>query len=204
MTEGVIKFQIEKWEESGPVDAAVYGEIEKARKRLYQMNFIGHNPEYNLGFGNISSRLNAGDFVITGSQTGHLENLDGSYYSIINGYNFENNSVCGRGPAKPSSESLSHAALYHSSAKINTVIHIHASRLWNRLYDTHPCYTPVNAEYGSIELYNSLTELMTGQKTSLPAVIVMRGHEDGIIIGAGSVDDGMAALDFILEKNSDI
>lgn len=186
MEDGVIKFNIKKWEEDRlNIDIS---DIERVRERLFNLKLIGHNKELNLGYGNISKRIKEKEFIISGSQTGHLEHLDKNHYTIITDVDFNTNSVICKGPIKPSSESLTHAAFYYNSNKYNGVIHIHNLKLWEKLIENNYISTPEDATYGSIKLWESIIDILNNNKSKDSIIIVMKGHIEGIIVGSILLD----------------
>ncbi|MBU0936032.1 MAG: class II aldolase/adducin family protein [Spirochaetes bacterium] len=130
--DGVIKFRIAGRTELPELAELLWAELDLWRGRLWQLGLIGHNAELNVGFGNISLRLDHSSFVISGTQTGHKPSLGGQDYVIVEQCNFAANSVSCRGPCLPSSEALSHGALYRQPA-FNAVVHVHNRRLWDYL-----------------------------------------------------------------------
>ena len=87
-----------------------------------------------IGFGNLSIRDGATkNFYITGSATGGKPELTPADCARVVAYDFEKNWVRYEGPSIPSSESLTHAAVYKSDPKTAAVIHCHDSSLWAAL-----------------------------------------------------------------------
>lgn len=196
MEEGIIKFKIERRKSYFSIGAPLYEDIDNARKKLRYYNLIGQYADLKLGYGNISKRLNEKEFLISGSQTGHLESLNGSFWSVIEDSDFDNNSVKCKGAIEPSSETLSHSAFYAFNMSINCVIHIHQKILWLELIKNGYPNTSPSAEYGSRILYKELIEIIKNNYKSDPIVIVMRGHEDGILFAGSSIN---LTLDKIME-----
>lgn len=130
--DGVIKFRVAGRIELPELAEPLWAELDHWRDQLWQLGLIGHNRELNVGFGNISRRLDGGGFVISGTQTGHKRQLDGRDYVIVEQCDFAANSVHCRGPCLPSSEALSHGALYRQPA-FNAVVHVHKRQLWDYL-----------------------------------------------------------------------
>ena len=84
--EGVIKYQLEHTQK--PINEKFsFCEINAWRTIIFRLDLIGQDPERyeNLGFGNISQRLDAksSQFIITGSQTGHIEHLSPEHYCLV-------------------------------------------------------------------------------------------------------------------------
>ncbi|HPO48947.1 MAG TPA: class II aldolase/adducin family protein [Spirochaetota bacterium] len=195
MNEGIIKFNVEKWINTPPIDKEIYQDIEKIRKKLYDLKFIGCYEENGLGYGNISQKIDEKSFVISGSQTGHLSDLNGENYSVVEKVDFEKNSIVCRGFCKPSSEAITHAAFYASNKNITSVIHIHNLKIWEKMIkDADVFSTPLEAEYGSVKLYQSIFELLREKSDFFPLVIVMKGHKEGVISAGQSVQTAFEEL----------
>ena len=64
-------------------------------------------------------------FLITGTQTGEIKNLNREHYTCVTDYNIEKNFIRSEGPIKASSESLTHAMIYELDPAIKVVIHVH-------------------------------------------------------------------------------
>jgi L-ribulose-5-phosphate 4-epimerase len=131
--QGVVKFNCH-WNQSGPVISdEQYEIINYWREVLFNMDLIGAY-ENGVAFGNISMRAGSGNqFVITGSATGEIPELEPGHYVKVNSFNIEDNAVQCVGPLKASSESLTHAAIYSSDPGSNAVVHVHSIELWNEL-----------------------------------------------------------------------
>jgi ribulose-5-phosphate 4-epimerase/fuculose-1-phosphate aldolase len=74
---------------------------------------------------------------------------------------------------------MSHAVIYQTVSKARAVIHIHSSYLWKRYFDQLPTTDP-SAAYGTPEMAFSI-ERLTEKIQSSSGVVVMGGHEDGLI-----------------------
>jgi 5'-methylthioadenosine phosphorylase len=109
--QGVVKFNCH-WNQSGPVISDEQYEIVNYwREILYNMDLIGAY-ENGVGFGNISMRIRGiNQFVITGSATGEIPELEPGHYVKVSSFNIDDNAVQCVGPLKASSESLTHAAM---------------------------------------------------------------------------------------------
>ena len=176
--EGTIKFTVSSHRKTGPLPLEEYAEVDEYRSRLWRLGLIGWSESAGYGYGNISARRSAGGLVISGTQTGHKPALDGSDYVIVDSWDFAANSVSCTGPCLPSSEALSHAALY-GRAGINAVIHVHSRPLWLTLIRDGALSTEENIPYGSEALYRRLAELVAAI-VELPFILVTKGHEDGV------------------------
>ena len=111
MDEGYIKYSC-IWIKSAPIsDKGLIG-INIWRQKLFALGLIG-SYEDDIGFGNISIRVrNSSQFIISGTQTGHIPFLKNYHYTLVTSFNIEKNSLTCQGPIKASSESLTHAAIY--------------------------------------------------------------------------------------------
>ena len=155
-------------------------EINYFRQKLFQAGFVGKDSN-NISFGNISQRLQKRQFIITGSDTGGIEKLRHEHYSKVIAWDIAKNTVVCEGLIRASSETLSHAAIYDKLSGINAVIHIHHAGLWKQFIDILPT-TKRTAEYGTVELAKEIQCLLDDEKTQKEKIIIMGGHEDGIII----------------------
>ena len=107
--------------------------LNECRRKLHELHLIGVDSD-GIGFGNLSTRDGAtGNFYVTGSATGGLAELTLADCVRVVAYDFEQNWVRYEGAAIPSSESLTHAAIYESDPMASAVIHCHDSISWTRL-----------------------------------------------------------------------
>ncbi len=177
MIDGVIKYNFTKEHSKEPSHSA-YIHIEEARARLFALKLIGSKD--NVGYGNISQRVDGPSFIITATQTGHLLHLTGTHYTVVNSCHEESFSLSYSGIAKPSSESFTHHTLYSLNSSINAVIHVHNSALWQYMLNRNYLSTP-DIEYGSIEMMEATKALYLNQNPLNNPLFAMHGHKDGII-----------------------
>ena len=178
MDEGYIKFNC-NWILSNDIPLDKVAELNMWREIMYDKGWIGLYPD-GIGFGNISMRCNEKTFLISGTATGGLPTLTKSHYSLVTNYNLSTNTVTCMGPVKASSESLTHALIYECSAATNAVIHIHNLDLWNRLLHHAPTSSE-NISYGTPEMANEIKRLFAETALREEKIIVMGGHQEGII-----------------------
>ncbi|RYY16910.1 MAG: class II aldolase/adducin family protein [Chitinophagaceae bacterium] len=177
MEEGVIKFRCEHIVSTALPDDFL-SDLKHFRQLLYMQKLIGVDGN-EIGYGNISQRYNDTDqFIISGTQTGHLPELSSSHFTKVEAFNIANNWLKCCGPIKASSESLTHAALYISNKNINAVIHIHHEKTWQKYIHKLPT-TTANISYGSPEMACAISNLALHNPKQ--KVIIMSGHKDGII-----------------------
>lgn len=166
-------------------------ELNAHRRKLRQLGLIGVDPN-GIGFGNLSVRDGATDnFYITGSATGGRRELTLADCAKVVACDFERNCVRYEGSALPSSESLSHAAIYKSDVTAGAVIHCHDSKLWAAVLNEAPT-TSKAADYGTAEMANEIVQLFT--HTDVPKIIAMAGHEAGILTFGKDLEEAFAAL----------
>lgn len=185
--EGYVKFDCE-WDKS-KINSNKLRKIIKWRKRLYKMGLVGAYKN-EVGFGNISIRDGKG-FIITGSKTGNLKDIDKRHFSKVTKFNIDKNKLYCKGEVIASSESLTHGAVYLSDKKSNAVIHVHDLKLWKKLVDKIPT-TNKKYEYGTLEIAKEVIRLMKrGLKNK---VIVMGGHREGLLFFGKNIDEAGKVL----------
>lgn len=182
--EGVIKYHLDHRAIDLPAGIDII-ELNAWRTLLHRLNLIGQIPEkyHGLGFGNISRRLVPGsdEFIISGTQTGHLPCLSVQHYALIEDASPEHNSIRSSGRCAPSSEALTHACVYQQDASIQAVIHVHSPQLWLNTQALRLPHTGADIPYGTPEMAAAVGNLfVSGQLDSLP-LFSMLGHEDGIV-----------------------
>lgn len=191
--EGVILFNCH-WQE-GPLPAGVdIGSLLLVRNELFQLGLIGFDKTEQVGYGNISMRTTGSDFIISGTQTGHIPILDSNQLSYVTDANITHNTLHCTGPAKASSESLTHAAIYNQFADAHAVIHVHYHQLWLHLMNQVPT-TLVNIGYGTTAMAGEIARLAAQCHLGKEKILVMREHQDGIICFDESLT---AAYDLLL------
>jgi L-ribulose-5-phosphate 4-epimerase len=183
---GYLKFQCH-WSKSGPIEEELIKDLNSWRNKLYQKSWIGAFPN-GIGFGNISIRVIGNIFLITGTETGKLQVLTNEHYSKVVAYNLEKNAITCLGPVKASSESLSHAAIYNKIPTVNAIMHIHSKDLWESLKNVEPTTAP-EVEYGTPEMAREIVRLFKETDLANKKVLVMGGHEDGIISFGHDLDE---------------
>jgi len=194
MNEGVIKFRCEWTRSPFVVDPGVLDRIRLWRSRLRGVGFLGACPD-GTGFGNLSVRMEGGTFLITGSGTGGLPELDSSHLALVTRCSLEANLVACRGLTPASSESMSHAAVYRVRPDVGAVIHFHSEKLWQECRYTLPTTDP-SLEYGTPELALGLQQLVRGLDREVVQSVVMGGHKDGLLTFGPDLDGaGGAALE---------
>jgi len=168
-------------------------ELNVHRRKLLDLHLIGVDPN-GIGVGNLSVRDRAtNNFYITGSATGGIHELTVANCAKVVAFDFERNRVRYEGSALPSSESLTHAAIYESDATAGAIIHCHNSELWGALLNEAPT-TSKTAEYGTPEMANEIMRLFTRSDVQSRKIVVMAGHEGGIVTFGKDLEKAFAVL----------
>ena len=168
-------------------------ELNAYRRKLLDLHLIGVDSN-GIGFGNLSVRDGATkNFYITGSATGGIHELTLANCAKVVAYDFERNQVRYEGSAMPSSESLTHAAIYESDATAGAIVHCHCSRLWAAVLNEAPT-TSKAAEYGTPEMAHDIMQLFTRTNAQTRKIVVMAGHEGGILTFGKDLEDAFAVL----------
>lgn len=188
-TEGVIKYRLE-WEETPAIAPFDFSALTLWHKRLKDAGLLGQDPERydGYGFGNISERLNQWSYLISGTQTGHLDVLGPQNYAVVVQALIEDNRIISQGPVRPSSEALTHAAIYALDPDIRFVFHIHSPDIWRARTQVGLPETAADIPYGTPQMAAEVKRLFDEGAFAETTVLAMAGHEDGII-GFGSTAD---------------
>ena len=196
MDEGVVKYRCD-WEEADPVAAGNITDLMTWRESLHSWGLIGVY-ENGIGFGNVSVRLgNSCQFVISGTQTAHLPALGPESYCTVTEFNLEQNFLGCRGPVQASSESLTHAALYLQRDDVGGIIHVHNPKLWQQLLFKIPT-TRKEIPYGTPQMALEMFRLFEEENLAERKILVMAGHEDGIICFGSTLDEAGKVLSAVI------
>jgi hypothetical protein len=203
MTEGVIKYEL--WFlETPPLPAEQVRELSAWRRMLYLTQLIGQDPARyeGYGYGNISKRVPPFDapptercFVISATQTGELDALTGEHYALVHACYPERNVVIAEGPRKPSSESLTHGAVYALDAEVRWVMHVHSPEMWRNAQALGLPITRIDVPYGSPEMAEEVARLFRETDVHSQRLFAMGGHEDGLVsFGRTAEEAGIVLL----------
>ena len=192
-----VKFSYEcAWAEIAAFDQL--RELNECRSKLRELHLIGVDSN-GIGFGNLSVRDGAtSNFYITGSATGGLTKLALADCVRVVAYDFEKNWVRYEGAAIPSSESLTHAAIYESDPMATAVIHCHDSVLWRTLLEHGPT-TSKSVAYGTPEMAFEIMRLFKASDVRTRNILVMAGHEGGIVAFGKNVKE---AFDILMHRRN--
>jgi len=191
--EGVIRFRLEH-RPAAAVAEDVVADLSAWRLLLHRCGLLGQSPDRygGLGYGNVSLRLTGSRFLVSGTQTGGVAWLGAGGYATVTDACLASNRVISEGPVKPSSESLTHAAVFVLDGGIGSVLHVHCPEIWRTADALRIPSTPVEVPYGTPEMARAVAELCRRQGWSDRGLLVMGGHEDGVI--AFGPDPATAAL----------
>jgi ribulose-5-phosphate 4-epimerase/fuculose-1-phosphate aldolase len=191
--EGYVKYQ-SHWSPGAAPDTAAAQLLEEWRKPLFAAGLVGHYDELNIGFGNLSTRSGEpGQFLITGTQTGHIEQTTVAHYSLVTSFDVGHNEVYCTGPVQASSEAMTHAALYALDPSIAAIVHVHSKPLWDRYLRKLPTSDSTVA-YGTPEMAMELERLYRNSPFGSDGVAVMGGHEDGLISIGESIEQATTKI----------
>jgi ribulose-5-phosphate 4-epimerase/fuculose-1-phosphate aldolase len=203
--EGVVKFQAAHRVRS--LEERQYGELVCKliawREILGLTGLVGQDPgRYGgYGFGNVSARVGPPGaargrraFLITGTQTAGKRCVGLDDFARIERYDYYRNRVESSGRVEPSSETMTHAALYDVSPAIRCVLHAHSPVVWLRARELRIPTTDANIPYGTPEMALAVQRLCDA--TALPEVriLAMGGHEDGIVVFGRSPEEAGGVL----------
>jgi len=180
--EGVVKYQL-RFESTELPEATGLPELIAWRARLHQLGVLGQHPSRydGFGYGNVSLRTGVDSFLISGTQTGKPEHLPANQFAEVSAVDLSNNRLAARGSIKPSSEALTHAAVYRLDADIGCVLHVHSPEIWQYADLLGlPC-TPGETEYGTAKMAAAVTALYAEIPARATGVFAMRGHSDGVV-----------------------
>jgi L-ribulose-5-phosphate 4-epimerase len=201
--EGVIRFEVEH--EKRPLDERLHGEIAGVliawREVLGRLGLIGRDAARyeGLGYGNASARTGPmGDvgrgrrsFLVTGSQTGGRRDMSLADFCLVESYDVAANRVRSRGLVPPSSESLTHAALYDIAPSARVVLHGHAPEIWQHARSLGIVATAASVLNGTPEMAREVQRLFRESAFSSTGVLAMAGHQDGVLsFGANAAEAG--------------
>jgi len=183
--EGYIKFLIDHETKIIDIPEEAFNNLNNWRTRLFDLNLIGETSD-GIGFGNISIKYE-NSFLITGSATGKKRKLEKDEYACVLSCDYKNNKVVSKGMTKASSESMSHAVIYECNEEIKAVIHVHNTMMWNKYIDALPT-TSKNTTFGTPEMAYEIQKLLKIHQFYKKGILVMGGHQDGVITFGNNLD----------------
>ncbi len=203
--EGFIRFELRHRED--PLEAERFAEpaarLAAWRQILVATGLVGRDPSRygGAGFGNLSLRVGSDDdapgrraFLVTGTQTGGRPRLELEDLALVECYDTRRNWVTSYGLAHPSSESLTHGAIYDLDPALGAVLHAHEPVLWQRAVELDLPITDPSVPYGSPDLAREVRRLWQEGRFSVDRVLAMGGHEDGILACGASLREAGCTL----------
>ena len=167
--------------------------LNACRRKLLEQHLMGVDSN-GIGFGNVSVRDGVSkNFYITGSATGGLPELTPTDCVRVVAYDFARNWLRYEGAGIPSSESLTHAAIYESDPSTSAVIHCHDSDLWATLLDRAPA-TSKSVAYGTPEMAYEIMRLFKVSDVRSRQIFAMAGHEAGIVAFGRNLEDAFDVM----------
>ena len=157
-----VKFQV-IFQEKSITNAPQIDKLKNWGKQLSKLGFIPHykneqEPDRLSSAGNLSFRMNK-EFVITASYS-DLSNLRDEDFIHIKGVDLRQKKIWVNGKREPSSETMLHYSIYQKRNDINAIFHGHSTKLLNNCKRLGLKSTLYEAQYGSLELVNSVLEVL--------------------------------------------
>jgi ribulose-5-phosphate 4-epimerase/fuculose-1-phosphate aldolase len=177
------------------------------REILTRTGLVGKDPELYGGYayGNVSGRVgpfpgarHERAFLVSGSGTSGKRRVTLDDFCLVTRCDAASNCVTSSGPSLPSSESLTHGAIYDLAPHIRFVFHVHSPTIWRRAAELRLPTTAEDAPYGSPEMAREVDRLYRSTSLSELGILAMGGHEDGIVVfGRNAEQAGQAVLRFL-------
>lgn len=187
-TEGVIKYALD-YQPCPLPDGADLAGLFSWFAICREHALIGQDPARYEGYayGNISVRAPTG-FVISGTQTGGETSLGPDLLAWVQDFDIAANRLTAGGPARPSSEAMSHGQVYRALPDVGAVIHVHSPLIWRAAATLVLPTTPAEATYGTPEMAAAVERLLLTAANDSQGAFSMGGHEDGIIAYGSDIE----------------
>lgn len=198
--EGVIKFRAEHRRTA--LEPSRYGALACSliawREILGRTGLVGQDPARygGFGFGNVSARVGPPaapkgrrSFLITGTQTAGLACIGVGDLCVVERYDARANRATSHGLVLPSSESLTHGAVYDLGPQIRFVFHGHGPVLWRRARELRIPVSDPRVAYGTPEMAAEVQRLFRSGTLGETQIFAMGGHEDGIVVYGRSAEE---------------
>ncbi len=208
--EGVIQFELEHLNQgfaAGPGGQPSFAEpfcsLVAWREILARSGLVGQDPGLyeGYGYGNASVRVgrrSAGrgrrTFLITGTQTSGKRQLRLADCALVERWSTTGNRVESRGYTRPSSEALSHAAVYDVAPQARAVLHAHSPVLWRHAPTLRLPITDPAAANGTPEMAVAISRCYAEGLFAERRILAMGGHEDGILAFGRTVEEAGVTL----------
>jgi len=213
--EGVIKFQAAH--RHAPLEPSRFGErlceLAAWRELLVSTGLMGQQPERygGAGYGNVSARVppypgerGARGFLITGTQTAGLREVGPEHFCWVRRYEVSSNQVESEGPMLPSSEAMTHGAIYDLGPQIRYVFHAHSKLVWSQTRALHIPTTAAHVAYGTPQMAMEVQRLFRETALVELGILAMGGHEDGVLSFGRTADEaGQVMLRYLARANEE-
>lgn len=197
--EGLIKFSWQKTGKELNVPAAAADILLGIRRQMLDLNAMGMGPD-GIGYGNASLRTGPHSFLITGSQTHAAPHSTPDLLCHVTDWDTATHSLVCEGYAKPSSEAMTHAAVYSCCPSAVCVLHGHHNHLWASKLNILPT-TPPYAQYGTPDMAAAFAELIENQPDMRDeGTILMAGHQGGYVVYAATMQVALRLLRQFLQQ----
>ncbi len=190
---------------------AVFAALAGWRAVLHRLGLVGLDPARygGVGYGNLSVRVGpfpgargARGFLVSGTQTGGQATLGLDDHAWVLRYDIAANRVVSRGVARPSSESMTHGAIYDLGGHIRWVFHGHSPVIWQAARSLRLPTSDARVAYGTVEMAREIGRLARETPLLDRRVMAMGGHEDGIIaFGRTAAEAGGALVATLAEAS---
>lgn len=157
------------------------------RNMLHRGSLIGMYAD-GIGYGNISMRVDAHRFLISGTQTGAMFPANAEHFCLVTDARISENKVSSIGPVAASSESMTHAACYAAASEIQMVIHVHHAGMWQYFLHQAPTIAE-DIPYGTPAMAEALFAHVCALGSTGCAYTA--GHTDGIFFFATTPENAM-------------
>lgn len=179
------------------------------REILARTGLVGQQPGLygGFGYGNVSVRIGAPaaprrrrPFLVSGTQTSGKSCMTLDDFCLVEACDVDHNSVESRGRVLPSSESLTHGAVYGLGSHIRWVFHSHSPTIWRRARQLNLPTTRPDVAYGTPQMAREVERLFRETQLSDVRILAMAGHEDGIIsFGRTAQEAGGTTLAYLAQ-----
>ena len=202
--EGVTKFVAEhSWRSVATRHAELACILIAWRAILAKTELLGQDPaRYDgAGFGNVSGRVGprtmpfgARAMLISGTQTGGRPDMTLDDFCVVERYDDHRNWVRSHGRVAPSSETMTHGAIYDLSPAIRFVLHAHSPVLWRQAHRLRIPTSDPRISYGTREMAQEARRLYASSTLPVTRILAMGGHQDGIIVFGESAEQAGQTL----------
>ncbi len=204
MREGVVRFEAVHRPGALPGGAVETARTLSAwRTVLFQLGLVGEDPARygGAGYGNVSARVGpfpgargARAFLVSGTQTGGDVCSEPEEFALVRRYDAARNRVESEGTRRPSSESMTHGAVYDLGGHLRWVFHGHSPAIWRAARALRLPTTARDVDYGTPEMAWEVGRLARETPLLERRVFAMGGHEDGVVAFGRTADEAAAAL----------